>query len=68
MTNRYELLIDAITNSNLFITRMFLFALLAVLAYPILRWTPAWMRRPAQYLYLATLLAMFFFVTVYFPQ
>lgn len=68
MTPRYELLINAIDASNLFIVRMFLFALLAVAAYPVLNWTPAWMRRPAQGFYLACLLAMFIFVTVYSAQ
>jgi hypothetical protein len=65
MTNRYDLLINAIAETDIFIVRMFLFALAVVLAYPILNWTPAWMRRPAKVLYLATLLAMFIFVTVY---
>ncbi len=68
MTPRYELLIDAINNSNDFITRMFLFALAAVIAWPVLEWTPNWMRRPAKYLYLASLLCMFIFVTVFSAQ
>lgn len=65
MTPRYEMLINAIAASDLFIVRMFLFALVTVIAYPVLDWTPAWMRRPAKVLYLAVLLAMFIFVTVF---
>ena len=65
MTPRYQLLINAIHDTDIFIVRMFLFAMLAVLAYPVLQWTPAWMRRPATYFYLASLLIMFLFVTVY---
>jgi drug/metabolite transporter (DMT)-like permease len=68
MTTRYELLINAINNSNDFITRMFLFALAAVLAWPVLEWTPHWMRRPVKYLYLASLLGMFIFATVFSAQ
>lgn len=62
---RYELLINAIHNTNNFITQMFLFALFAVIAYPALNWLPAWLVRPAKYLYLTALLAMSIFVTVY---
>lgn len=65
MTSRYDLLIESISASNLFIVQMFLFAFAAVIAYPILGWTPAWMQKPARYLYLATLLGGFF-VTVFF--
>lgn len=68
MTPRYELLIDAINNSNDFISSMFLFALAAVTAWPVLEWTPHWMRRPAKVLYLASLLGMFIFVTVFSAQ
>ncbi len=68
MTPRYEMLINAIAASDLFIVRMFLFALVMVIAYPVLDWTPAWMRRPAQGIYLASLLAMFIFVTVFSAQ
>ncbi len=62
--SRYELLIKGIQDTDLFIVRLFLFALLAVIAYPVLGWTPAWMRRPAQLTYLATVLVLF--VTVLF--
>lgn len=65
MTPRYELLITSIANADLFIVRMFLFAIAVVITYPVLNWTPAWMRRPAKYFYLASLLIMFIFVTVY---
>ncbi len=68
MTPRYEMLINAIAASDLFIVRMFLFALVMVIAYPVLDWTPAWMRRPAQGIYLASLLAMFIFTTVFSAQ
>lgn len=62
---RYELLINAIHNTNGFIVQMFLFALLAVIAYPALNWLPLWLARPAKHLYLIALLAMYIFVTVY---
>jgi hypothetical protein len=65
VTDRYLLLINSIQATNLFIVQMFLFAIFAVIAYPVLAWTPAWMRRPAQALYLASMLAAFIFVTVY---
>lgn len=65
MTPRYEMLINAIANTDLFIVRMFLFAIAVVITYPVLSWTPTWMRRPAQVIYLASLLVMFIFVTVY---
>lgn len=68
MTNRYELLINAIDDTNLFLVRMFLFALAVVIAYPVLNWTPVWMRRFAKHLYLGALLAMFVFVTVLSAQ
>jgi hypothetical protein len=64
MTNRYEMLITAIANSNLFITQMFLFALFAVLGYQVLKWTPAWMQRPARLSFLGSLLGLFL-VTVF---
>jgi hypothetical protein len=64
MTNRYEMLIQAIQNSNLFITQMFLFALFALLAWKILDWTPPILRRPFKYLYAASMLALFL-VTVF---
>jgi hypothetical protein len=65
MTNRYVLLINSIMATDLFITKMFLFSVLAVAAYLTLEWTPPWMRRPAKYLYLAFMLTAFIFVTVY---
>lgn len=65
MTDRYALLIASIHASDLLITRSFLYAFFAVIAYPILNWTPGWMRRPMQYLYLGSLLAAFIFITVF---
>ncbi len=65
MTNRYELLINAINQSDSFLVKMFLFALIAVLAYPVLDWTPAFIRRPMRYGYLVFALAAFIFATVY---
>lgn len=65
MTDRFTLLNNAIAASNHFMVIMFLFALTAVIAYMVLDWTPAWMRRPAKYLYLVFLLAAFL-TTVYF--
>jgi hypothetical protein len=56
---RYELLINSISQANILTVRLFLFALFAVIAYPVLGWTPAWMRRPAQYTYLASVLLIF---------
>lgn len=64
MTNRYEMLIEAIANSNLFITQMFLFALCAILGYQALKWTPAFLQRPVRYVYLGSLLGLFL-VTVF---
>lgn len=60
MTSRYDVLIASIAASNLFIVQMFLIAFAAVIAYPILAWTPAWMRRHAEHIYLASLLGLFF--------
>lgn len=57
--SRYELLINGIHNTNIFIIRIFLFTLLAVIAYPVLNWTPAWMRKAAQIIYLAFMLILF---------
>jgi hypothetical protein len=57
--SRYELLIAGIHDTNIFIVRIFLFTLLAVIAYPVLGWTPAWMRKPAQVIYLALMLILF---------
>jgi hypothetical protein len=65
MTDRYILLINSIHSTDLFITQMFLFAIFAVLAYPVLGWTAPWLRRPAQMTYLTVMLAAFVFVTVY---
>jgi hypothetical protein len=62
--SRYELLINGIHDTNLFIVRIFLFTLFAVLAYPVLGWTPVWMRRAAQTIYLA--FALILFATVLF--
>lgn len=56
---RYELLIQAMHDTNVFVVRLFLFALFAVLAYPVLGWTPEWMRAPAQRIYLVLLLILF---------
>lgn len=64
MTNRYDLLLNAIESTNHFIVQMFLFAVLAVLAYKILGWLPVWLVRPARYLYIVTLLGLYF-VTVF---
>ena len=64
MTDRYDLLVNSIHASDLFITHMFLFALAAVIAYPVLGWTPAWMRTWSQRVYLACMLLAFIFVTV----
>jgi hypothetical protein len=68
MTSRYDLLIDAIRTTNLSVVRMFLFALIAVLAYASLAWTPAWMRRPAQVAFKALALIGFVFVIIYSGQ
>ena len=65
MTNRYEMLINSIHATDVFIVQMFLFALCAVIAVPVLQWTPAWMRKPAQAIYAITVLALFIFATVY---
>lgn len=66
MTERYDLLLKAIQDTNLFIVRMFLYALTAVIAYPVLEWTPVFIRRPMRWFYLGSLLAVFVFVTVFF--
>jgi len=66
MTDRYDLLIKSINDTNYFIVRLFLFALLLVIAYPVLDWTPAWMRRPAKFIYLAFLPVMFILSTISF--
>lgn len=67
MTNRYDLLIDAIQQSNLFIVQVFLFAFFALTAWKVLDWTPLILRRPIKYFYAASVLALFL-VTVFLPQ
>jgi hypothetical protein len=64
MTDRFDLFISATQQNNLIIVRMFLFAIAAVIAYPVLGWLPAWMRRPARMFYLALALVIFL-ATVY---
>lgn len=68
MTNRYDLLINAIRTTNETILMLALFAVLIITAYHSLVWTPAFMRRPAKYLYLATMLVLSVLTTVYFGQ
>ena len=53
MTDCYYVLLASIQATDDFILKMFLYSLAAVSAYPVLGWTPAWMRRPAQTIYLA---------------
>jgi hypothetical protein len=65
MTNRYDLLIAALNSTDASIVKMFWYALVAVIAYAVLAWTPAWLRRPAQSIYLAMGLIAFVFITVY---
>lgn len=65
MTNRYELLLGAIADTDRFLVQMFLFALVAIIAYRTLEWTPLFIRRPVKYLYLLMGLACFIFATVY---
>ena len=65
MSERYELFVNALSESNLVIARMALYALSAVVAYPALEWVPVFIRRPLQYAYLAALLFAFVFVTVF---
>jgi len=65
MTERYIKLINSIHASDLFIVQMALFAFFVVISYASLQWTPAWMRRPAQWAYLTFVLAAFILVTVY---
>ncbi|MBI5950193.1 MAG: hypothetical protein HY865_00935 [Chloroflexi bacterium] len=66
MSARFDLFMKAMQASNVFVARLALFAIFAVIAYRILDWTPFWMRRPVKYLYLASLLAAFVFTTVFF--
>lgn len=65
MTNRYELLMNSIHASDTFIVQMALFAFFVIVSYESLKWLPVWMRRPAQWSYLAFVLAAFILVTVY---
>lgn len=58
MTARYDLLINAILTTNGMILNLFLFAAGAVLAWHSLNWTPAWMQRPARYVYVAALIGI----------
>jgi hypothetical protein len=64
MTERFDLYMNALHQTDIFLVRMFLFALAAVAAYPVLGWLPAWMRRPAQMFYLVLMLVIFL-TTVY---
>jgi hypothetical protein len=64
MTPEYLRFINATYQADDYVVRMFLFALLAIVAYPALAWLPAWMRRPAQLIYLALMLVVFV-ATVY---
>jgi len=65
MTQRYNELLNAINATDEFIVKIFLFALLIVVSYPVLNWCPAWMRRPAQSALLLFILGAFVFTTVY---
>ena len=65
MSGRYDLFVAALAESNHIIVQMFLYTLLGVVAYPVIEWTPAWMRRPLRYAYLAAMLIAFVFVPVY---
>jgi hypothetical protein len=66
MTQRYDLLLDAIRASNEMTLFLFLAALLALTTYPVLSWTPPIVRRIAQPLYIVFLLALSILSTVYF--
>jgi len=66
MTERFDLYLTALDQTNTFLMQMFIFALLIIAAYKSLEWSPAWLIRPAQYLYLAALLIVFLFTTVFF--
>jgi hypothetical protein len=65
MTQRYNELINAIGATDKFILQMFLFAFFVVLAYPVLQWVPARVRKPFTNIYLATVLILFIFTTVF---
>jgi hypothetical protein len=65
MTNRYDLLINSINATDKFIVQMFLFAVIALIAYRVLQWVPARARILCGNLYLAVMLALFIFTTVY---
>lgn len=62
--SRYELLIRSIQDTDDYIVKLFLFSILTVLAYPVLGWTPSWIRKPAQLTYLATALILFMAVLI----
>lgn len=66
MTQRYDLLLHAITTTNNTILTLAVFAALMVIAYHALAWTPQFIRRPARYLYLAAMLIVSLLTTVYF--
>lgn len=66
MTERYDMFIKALRDTNNFIAQMFLFAVLAIAAYRALDWLPDWLRCPARYLYLAFVLAASIFIPVFF--
>lgn len=65
MTNRYDLLIQSIQDTNQFILYMFLYALCAIVGYYALEWSPVFVRRPLQYIYLASLLIASILLTVF---
>lgn len=67
MTNRYDLFLDALHKSNLSIVQVFLFACFVIVAWRFLDWTPPFLRRPAKYLYLVSILGLFL-VTVFLAR
>lgn len=68
MTNRYDLLIASIIASNKMIVMMALFAVAGVAGYLSLNWVHPVIRRAVQWIYLAFLLALDIFVTVFFGR
>jgi hypothetical protein len=65
MTERFYEFLKSTAAADMAMLQMFIFALVAVITFPVLDWTPAWMRRTAQVIYLVAMLIVFLF-TVYF--
>lgn len=68
MTNRYDLLITSIHQTNATVQIFFAFATAMVAGYYVLAWLPVWLIRPARWAYIVALLLISVLTTVFFAR